>query len=324
MRKGGAMPKYWWVSHSQTFTQEIKGNYLWSPKTEANGARSQFYDNMRLAGPNDLVLSFAHSQIAFIGRITDFAFSAPKPIEFGTTGSNWSADGWLLPVTWQPIRNPLRPKTMLEQLAPYLPSKYSPINPKTGNGNQKAYLAEIGRDVFHIAINRTGEELAPAEDSQLGGQYADMVTAIEQHATVQIEQNKTLSDTEKEQLIKARRGQGIFRSNVRLIENGCRVTGITNQRLLVASHIKPWRSCSDSHERLDGHNGLLLTPNADFLFDRGLISFSDSGELLLSSKIEQTDLERLGVKAQMVTAPSGFVAKQREYLEYHRTTIFIQ
>jgi putative restriction endonuclease len=48
-----------------------------------------------------------------------------------------------------------------------------------------------------------------------------------------------------------------------------------------ASHIKPWCE-STNEERLNGENGLLLTPSIDHLFDRGFISFEDNGELLIS------------------------------------------
>ena len=43
------MPRFWWVNHNQTASQEIGGQYLWSPKVERGGVRSQFYDNMREA-----------------------------------------------------------------------------------------------------------------------------------------------------------------------------------------------------------------------------------------------------------------------------------
>lgn len=46
--------KYWWVNQNKTFAQEVRG-FLWSPKTNAIGARSQFYENMNLALPGDLV-----------------------------------------------------------------------------------------------------------------------------------------------------------------------------------------------------------------------------------------------------------------------------
>ena len=75
------MPRFWWVNHKQTFRQEIDGTYLWSPKRNANGARNIFYENMRAAAPGDLVLSFADGLIRHVGRVADFAFTAPKPEE---------------------------------------------------------------------------------------------------------------------------------------------------------------------------------------------------------------------------------------------------
>lgn len=80
------MRQFWWVNHKQTFNQEIEHQYLWSPKTSANGARNRFYDNMRAANPGDFVLSYANQLIRYVGRVAEFAFTAPKPSEFGTTG----------------------------------------------------------------------------------------------------------------------------------------------------------------------------------------------------------------------------------------------
>ena len=136
------MPRYWWVNHKQTWRQEIEGQYLWSPKVNAKGARSEFYDNMRLASPGDLVLSYADTQISRIGRVAEFAFSAPKPEEFGTVGANWNREGWLLPVYWTSLVPPIRPRDMIDRLRPLLPERYSPFDPDTGRGNQGAYLAE--------------------------------------------------------------------------------------------------------------------------------------------------------------------------------------
>ena len=72
------MPRYWWVNHKQTHRQEIDGRYLWSPKRRSDGARNQFYVNMRRAAPGDLVLSYANGAIGYLGRVAEFAFTAPK------------------------------------------------------------------------------------------------------------------------------------------------------------------------------------------------------------------------------------------------------
>jgi HNH endonuclease len=103
--------------------------------------------------------------------------------------------------------------------------------------------------------------------------------------------------TTREALIDARIGQGRFRTALmRLWGRRCALTGASVPQCLVASHMKPWSKCTNA-ERLDPHNGLLLCANADRLFDAGLISFSDSGELLLKAAIAPEDLKRLGIAA---------------------------
>src|SRR5688500_10402288 len=86
----------------------------------------------------------------------------------------------------------------------------------------------------------------------------------------------SIATTEKQAIVLARRGQGLFRQRVSEIEVRCRVTGVSNPEHLRASHCKPWRD-SNKDERLDGENGLLLTPSIDHLFDRGFISFGAEG-----------------------------------------------
>jgi putative restriction endonuclease len=316
------MKKYWWVNHKQTAKQEVGEGYLWSPKAMSNGARSHYYDNMRAAAPGDFVLSFANGVIKYVGQISDFALSSAKPSNFGRAGEAWTDDGWRLPVQWKTLQNPVRPKLFISELTPFLPAKYAPIQ-HTGNGNQAAYLSEINFDLFQLVLTKAGVDIdlviTSAEFiSTFGATTEEIDDAIEK----QLAGSPALSATEKEQTIKARRGQGCFRANVLLRESGCRLTGITNPLLLIASHMKPWRACVDSHERLDGDNGLMLTPDADLLFDRGLITFYDQGLLLVSSRIEKDDLTKLGISSNASNA-KPFNLRQREYLTYHRKYVFI-
>lgn len=128
-----------------------------------------------------------------------------------------------------------------------------------------------------------------------------------------------LSATEKEQIIKARVGQGAFRDALfTLWEGRCCVTGCTVGPVLRASHIKPWR-VSTNAERLDSYNGLLLAANIDVLFDRGLISFSDEGEILRSRELSGDALASLGCNS-VTRAKLG--PRHARYLAYHRAEIF--
>jgi hypothetical protein len=329
------MTRYWWVNHNQTARQEIEGQYLWSPKTESGGARSEFYNNMRRATPGDLVLSFADQAVRFVGRVADFAFTAPKPIEFGNVGGNWSQEGWLLPVFWTPVASPVRPKAIIAKLGPLLPSKYSPIHPVSGNGNQKAYLAEIDRAAFNLVTQATVYDRTTLLRGGGNSLTFEIVNDILEDAVeAQVAKDLALTDTERRAVISARRGQGKFRANVEAVEEACRLTGVTNPTLLIASHIKPWRLCASAAERLDGMNGLLLTPDADLLFDRGFISFEDRGEVRVSTRVDKQDLRKLGFDDLAIErfgfeeAPSrwnvgGFTAAQSRYLDYHRREVFI-
>lgn len=84
--------------------------------------------------------------------------------------------------------------------------------------------------------------------------------------------------TEAERLVVQRVGQNIFRDRlINYWQSKCPLTGITDRALLRASHIIPWKDCSSDAERLDVHNGFLLSALWDAAFDRGLITFDDSG-----------------------------------------------
>jgi hypothetical protein len=120
---------------------------------------------------------------------------------------------------------------------------------------------------------------------------------------------------EKIQLVKSRRGQGIFRDNVESREPKCRITGVTNTSYLRASHIRPWRKSSDQ-EKIDGNNGLMLAPHIDFLFDRGFISFEDDGTLIISNQIEDGVLNTWGIPSEMNVGP--FSPEQSVFLKFHR------
>ena len=78
--------RLWWVNHKQTYRQETGGRYIWSPKTNRNGARNQSYDNMRLVVIGDIVFSYAQAEIRQLGIVTRPAASCPSPQSSGRPG----------------------------------------------------------------------------------------------------------------------------------------------------------------------------------------------------------------------------------------------
>jgi putative restriction endonuclease len=302
--------------------QEVEGGYLWSPMTEANGARSKFYDNMRRASIGDVLLSYANGQVGRIGIIADFAISAPKPEEFGSIGAYWNSSGWLLPVKWLAAPLAVRPKELLSRLSPLLPASHSPIQPTTGNGNQKAYLAEVDEAVVELILRAANlpASILITKPDLTAADFANRLDDIAEHG---IQQDISIEQTIREQLVKARRGQGIFRKRVLDIEPVCRITGIDKPNLLIASHIKPWRACGTAAERLDGANGLMMAPHADFLFDRGLLGFEDDGRTVFSSQLTDADADKLGMNYLQRPPPRPLREQSKAYLQHHRTNVFI-
>src|SRR5665213_372790 len=109
--------------------------------------------------------------------------------------------------------------------------------------------------------------------------------------------DKFWPETERLALILARNGQSLFKARVAKIETRCRVAGVDNPVHLRASHCKPWRDATNE-ERLNGENGLLLTPSVDHLFDRGFIGFEDDGTIIVSPVAHRPSLQRMGVETQ--------------------------
>lgn len=305
---------FWWVNHKQTYSAEVGGGYIWSPKTNRNGSKNQTYINLTLTRLGDVVISYAGGLIKAIGLVAAPCSEKSKPSEFGSAGDSWSDTGWEVLIDWELLEKPIRPKDHLELIAPLLPLKNSPLR-ANGDGNQSCYLASISEELGNLLLS-LADRVNP-----------DFVDNIEQHQAElegdAIEADikaSTLEVTEKLQVIKARIGQGLFRSNLEAIEPACRVTGVTNKALLIASHIKPWSKCEDNADRLDGHNGLLLSPHIDKLFDRGWITFTDTGDLLCAEPSIELALLQWGVELPLNVGL--FDPKQAAYLAYHRDEIF--
>jgi hypothetical protein len=283
---------------------------------------------MREVSPGDAIFSFLDTLIPAIGIAQSHCYEAPKPDEFGATGSNWSDIGWKVEVRYFELQNKIRPGDEMTLLMPLLPDRYSPLQ-KTGRGNQGVYLTSVQPNLALALISLIGFEAK----TLINGNYVEEHDAIDQsvpdilrwedHLVEEIKAKPELPETEREALVMARRGQGMFKRNVQLFESRCRLTGVDKIEHLIASHCKPWRDCESPLERLDGENGLLLTPNADHLFDRGFISFESNGELLVSPVAHKESLSRMGVPIDKVHNVGAFSDGQKQYLEYHRENLFL-
>ena len=127
------------------------------------------------------------------------------------------------------------------------------------------------------------------------------------------------SSTDRQAVVMSRIGQGLFRQQLLKYWTRCAVTGISITQILRASHIKPWRK-STNQERLDPFNGLLLVGTLDLLFDAGLISFTDSGQMLISTRLSPDDRVTLNVHEHLHL--HMIEDAHQPYLAFHRQHVY--
>jgi putative restriction endonuclease len=158
---------------------------------------------------------------------------------------------------------------------------------------------------FRLFIDYFGEPQHPSSEREEADRINDQVEIPEE---------------KKEEIRKARFGQGKYRKGVLEECPYCPITLITDDRLLIASHIKPWVR-SEENEKLDPKNGFMFTPTYDFLFDRGFITFNERKEMKVSPWLSKVTCSKLNI-ADDKKYPMLPVEGREDYLTYHNENIF--
>jgi putative restriction endonuclease len=180
----------------------------------------------------------------------------------------------------------------------------------------EAVSTEIAKLPIFIERNKRGHNMYSSALARFAGYLAEGFENDLESDIETVLADPIASPTEKLELVKARVGQGVFRQKLLSHWQGCAITAYKEVTLLVASHIKPWRSSTNS-ERLDPFNGLLLLPNLDRAFDRGLVTFDEDGALLVSPLLSEP--KTLGVTSGMKVA---LQPKHQPYMKFHRTSVY--
>jgi len=321
---------FWWVNQKQTHRHEIGEGYMWSPKRQQDGNKHFSYEYMKHIQPGDIIFSYANAAIVAVGVAKTHCYSFPKPMEFGSAGNYWSDEGWKVDVQYRKLDTPIRTMDHIASLRTLLPSTKSPIRPENGRGNQ-AYLFQIDKPLaLALAHLIDGQTVALVSGNYMrdSSETADTIDihieAWEDRIEAGILTTEDITETVKETLIKARRGQGKYRELLLGREPRCRITGVDKPEHLIASHIKSWRSANND-ERLDPENGFMLTPTIDHLFDKGFISFENTGSILLADVADRDAMERMGVIGEGAPTNVGHLRDdQKHYLDWHRESILLK
>lgn len=124
-----------------------------------------------------------------------------------------------------------------------------------------------------------------------------------------------------EDISRARDGQGKYREQLLEQCRYCPFTMISDERLLIASHIKPW-AASDDFEKTDPNNGYMLSPLYDKLFDRGFITFTFDRHVILSEFISPYTWKQIGLKNDTFIKPLQMDDNRKKYLKFHHQSVF--
>lgn len=146
----------------------------------------------------------------------------------------------------------------------------------------------------------------------------DLNKSIQLNEPVDLYQTQKPNPTERTGLVTSRVGQGAYRKSIlHRWAYQCAATGFNDSRVLIASHIQPWKDSTDQ-QRLDVDNGILLSPDYDALFDKHLISFDHSGKIIISSNVSDS-ISSLGITGKEKI--SRLTEGNKMYLDGHNVLL---
>jgi putative restriction endonuclease len=288
------MPQYFWVNQGATHKDEVAGGCLWAPERFLDGSKLVHWESMTLVQPGDIMFAYANGHLRGYAVATASAAPMPRPYVSGAPYSP-AQGGRIVFCDYKLSASPIPFSDIVsnQALAVELSSGENAVLNSAGKVAQK-YLCRI--------TPTAGMALS----SILG------ISAIATAAT------QPLPKTTVQLLIDARVGQGKYRADLLAAFGGfCPITGLSEPRLLRASHIRPWSESSNA-DRLDPQNGLLLAAGLDAAFDCGFVGFSQAGALIPKTGFLPSALAALGIPPA-ATLPTEYLTPVRlAHLSYHQ------
>ena len=148
---------YWWVNHNCNHVLERENGFIWSPKVRTDGGYSQFYENMKLIMPGDIIFSYAQAEVGALGLALAKAIDQKNPFKTDYQERN----GWYVRVYFVSLSKPFKPRDRWSEIGHLFPEKYSPLSKKNGKGVQVAYLSAISDSLGNLLIEIIGVKDLP-------------------------------------------------------------------------------------------------------------------------------------------------------------------
>lgn len=228
---------------------------------------------------------------------------------------------------------------LLEEVIPFNVDDQKQIQGPRGyvKSNDEAYqiIREIALPlVSYIYVEKVGDESSPLFywklfvdfDAIWEKQNGPLVLHYGQKPANRIEAyvkelNPQTEKKKQQDISRARDGQGKYRELLLEQCRFCPFTMISDERLLIASHIKPW-AASEDNEKIDPYNGYILSPMFDKLFDKGFMTFTEDRHVILSDFISPFTWKQIGLKNNTFIKTLPMDDKRKAYLEFHHQSIF--
>ena len=173
---------------------------------------------------------------------------------------------------------------------------FASLDPKITDTGRKglAGASTLDRDIYAKFSQNWDALVAHSGElwkSRVEDAEAEITNVVREAATADFRFEPYQGASTMQSFTTLRVGQGFFmRAVLANYEEKCCITGISEPRLLVASHIRPWGK--DVENRHNPANGLLLSATFDRAFDCGLISIDSKREIVVSQQLlESKDSE---------------------------------
>lgn len=293
---------FYWVNIGKSYKEVEDEEFLWAPSyaigKTGKKKHNAGWETVKRVKAGDVIFCNRAGSIIFVAVARNAAYPAKSPKT--RTFEVWNDDGFRIDVDLSVVSPTVKVNSFKRELMAIHNDECTPKLFAKNGGVSQQYMVEIPDGAGALILGYTGN----AEQ--------DVCNKVDARKKRRLSQGGT-----REVLAQARVGQGQFRDEVlALWKNTCPVTGLRKPELLTASHILKW-SLSDDTEKIDPNNGFPLSPAIDKLFDRGYVSFNESGELLFNKDaVSSQDLERLGVPVDAKI--KGLNAQQKAYLRRHR------
>ena len=306
---------YFLVSQNKTYKEESSEGLLWAPKEDKNNRKPHHWLRMQEVRKGDIVFNNVKGTLVDVIIADEDCQSMRKPE--AEMFKDWNSDGWGVRCSYHKLDKPLLYKDIIEDVLELQGEKYAPFN-KKGAGNQ-GYLFHVTSELADLILERIIPENADVMQSLLDDDI-QIITDLDP-VLVDKKATKTSNNTAAEayRTVKVRNLQRLFRKNLLKIKNCCELCQIDEVSLLTASHIKPWSKTENAEEKIDPKNGLLLCPNHDILFDKGLISFKNDGRIILGAGLSGKLADLFQIDA---TKRIDMCLEQEVYMAYHREYVF--